>query len=349
MADTVNAVANLLWPVLVLGLLVVVYARRKTVGEQLKELVRTRNVKAQLPLGFGFEVGGQPIPAQQVVDDQRHHTEQLRQQLSLLSAQVAELRGSVPASAEVDAAAESTAEARLTRRVLWVDDLPSGNSYEIAACNDRGVRVELATTTADALRQLADDSGFDAIVTDMYRTEDGESRPTAGLSLLRELKQRDIDILVVVYASQSGVDRHRDAALELGAVGVTADPTALLELLAINYGPRFSKRFARQVQQELERSRSNPVREPRDSPIDFKARRDGEVLGVDVKSSWGPDVSVRQVRAKLEAIRQAGYDFPVWIVTPTRVGVPSGVDVPGGVELLSFEELRARLATRSGA
>ena len=216
--------------------------------------MRTRNVKAQLPLGFGFEVGGQPIPAQQVVDDQRHHTEQLRQQLSLLSAQVAELRGSATASAEVDTAAESTAEARITRRVLWVDDVPSGNSYEIAACNDRGVRVALATTTADALRQLADDSGFDAIVTDMYRTEDGESRPTAGLTLLQELKQRAIDIPVVVYASQVAVDRHRDAALDLGAVGVTADPTALLELLAINYGPRFSRRFARQVQQELERS-----------------------------------------------------------------------------------------------
>jgi CheY-like chemotaxis protein len=349
MADTVNAVANLMWPVLVLGLVAVVYARRKAIGPKLDELVRTRNVKAQLPLGFGFEVGGQPVSAQQVVNDQRQHTEQLRQQLSLLSAQVAELRGSVPTSAEIDVAAEATAAAWLTRRVLWVDDHPSGNSYEIAACNDRGVQVKLATSTTDALQQLADDSAFDAIVTDMDRTEEGASRPTAGLTLLRELRQHEIDIPVVVYASQAAVDRHRDAALELGAVGVTADPTALLELLAINYGPRFSRRFARQVQHELERSGSDPVREPHDSPIDFKASRDGQVLGVDVKSSWGPDVSARLVRAKIDAIREASYDFPVWIVTPRGIRLPSGVDVPDGVELLSFEDLRARLTNQPGA
>jgi CheY-like chemotaxis protein len=343
MAENLSAIADLIWPLLALALLTYLYIRRKDVGARVGELMRTRNVKAQLG-GFGFEVGGQPVTAQQVVDDQRRQTEQLRQELSLISAQVAVLREAVPEPADTDVEPRPSTAQPFTRRVLWVDDQPSNNAYEIAALDDRDVHVDVATSTAEALRRLSNDPNFDAIVTDMHRNEEGESRDTAGLTLLRELRQRRIDIPVVVYASPAAVDRYREAALELGSVGVTANSSALLELLAVNYGPRFSTRLKRQVRVELERSESQPVLEPPDSPIDFRAQREGRTLGIDVKS-WGRHVGAGQLRAKLAAIERAGYDFPVWIVTAEGVELPPDVPLPEGVELLSVDELRERLKT----
>jgi CheY-like chemotaxis protein len=345
MAEALSAIADLIWPLLVLVLLTYLYLRRKDWGPDAKELLRTRSLRASLG-GIAFEVGGQPVSAQQVVDDQRQQTEQLRKELSLLSAHVAALEEAAPPAADADLESAPPEESTLTRRVLWVDDRPSNNAYEIAALKDRGVKVELATSTNEALRRVERDSAFDAIVTDMRRDEQGETRETAGLTLLRELRElkgRGVDIPVVVYASQAAVNQHRSEALALGAVGVTATPTALLELLAVNYGPRFSGRFKRQVQSELERSGYKPVLEPRDSAIDFRAHRNDETLGIDVKSSWGRDVDASRLRAKFDAIARAGYDLPVWIVTPEPITLPHDVRPPEGVALLSLAELRARL------
>jgi CheY-like chemotaxis protein len=342
MADALSAAAELIWPLIALVLLGYLFVRRKDWGPEAKELIRTRNLRAQLG-GIGFEVGGQPVSAQQVVDDQRQQTEQLRQELSLLSAHVAALEEAAPGSVDADLESTSATERPATRRILWVDDTPSNNAYELAALKDRGVQVELATSTAEAIRRVDRDSSFDAIVTDMHRDEAGESRPTAGLALLRELQAKRVDIPTVVYASQSAVEDHRREALALGSVGVTANQTALLELLAVNYGPRLSVRFKRQVQSELERSGYEPVLEPSDSPIDFRAEREGKTLGVDVKSSWGGEVAPDRIRAKFDAIGAARYDFPVWIVMPEPAKLPPAVHPPNGVDLLSFEEFRSRL------
>ena len=350
MADTLSAIADLIWPLLLLGLLAFLYSRREALGREVKELVGNREVTAQLPGGIGFAIGKQTMSAQQAVDGQRRHTDELRQELSLLAAQVAELRATVTPSADADFEPDAPITEPLTRRVLWVDDRPSENAYEIAALQDSGVDVDIASSTAEALRCLAHDQGFDAIVTDMHRIEGGESRDTAGLALLSQLRQRRIEIPVVVYAAQRRVERHgRDAlehhrreALELGAMGATASSTALLELLAVNYGPQFSTLFERQVQGELKRSGWDPVPESPESPIGFTARRDGKVLGVDV-ASWGPHVGADRLRTKLDAIERARFDFPVWIVTPEDARIPPTVSCPKGVELMTFDDLRARL------
>lgn len=346
MAETLKAVADLIWPALALGVLIYLYLRRKAIGPPLSEFLRTRSVKAQA-LGIAVEIGGQPVSAQQVIDDQRHHTEQLRQQLSLLSAQVAALEEAIPGHTDSELEAGLDVEEPITRRVLWVDDRPSNNAYEIAALKDRQVQVDIATSTGDAVRRLERGPVFDVVVTDMHREEAGESRRTAGLDLLRELRARNIDVPVVVYASRRAVDVHRADAQRLGAVGVTADPTELLEFLAVNYGPGFSTRFKQQVENELRASGYNAELEPHDSPIDFRARNDGTILGIDVKSTWRRRAAAARLRAKFSAIQTAGYDFPVWIVTPEPVELPGDVRPPDGVELLPFAALGNRLRVMS--
>ena len=76
--------------------------------------------------------------------------------------------------------------AGLTGRVLWVDDHPTNNAYEIAALKARGVEVDVATSTSQALQILVNEPGYDALVADLRRTEEGADNPTAGLTLLRE-------------------------------------------------------------------------------------------------------------------------------------------------------------------
>jgi CheY-like chemotaxis protein len=342
MADTLRAIADLIWPALAIAVLIFVYVRRKTIGPPLKKFLENRNVKAQA-FGIGVEVGSQSVSAQQAIDDQRRHTEQLREQLSLLSSQVAALQEAAPGRADAVSEAAIEVDEPLTRRVLWVDDQPTNNAYEIASLQDRGVHVDIATSTAEALNRLARQGRVDAIVTDMHRDEDGESVSTAGLDLLRKLRERSIDIPVVVYASRGAVDRYRADAQQLGAIGATADPTELLELLAVNYGPGFSTRFKQQVENELRANGYTAELEPRDSPIDFRARHDGATLGIDVKSTWRRRTAPDRVIAKFTAIEERAYDFPVWIVTPEPVALPAGVRPPDRVELLTFGGLRDRL------
>jgi CheY-like chemotaxis protein len=73
--------------------------------------------------------------------------------------------------------------------------------------------------------------GVRAIVTDLGRTEDGEFRAHAGLALLRQLREAELDQPAVVYTSARGVELDRQEALEAGAAVVTASPTELFAAL----------------------------------------------------------------------------------------------------------------------
>jgi CheY-like chemotaxis protein len=73
--------------------------------------------------------------------------------------------------------------------------------------------------------------GVRAVVTDLGRTEDGEFRATAGLALLRQLKEAEQDQPVVVYTSVPRVELDRQDALDAGAGTVTASPLELFAAL----------------------------------------------------------------------------------------------------------------------
>lgn len=112
--------------------------------------------------------------------------------------------------------------------ILWVDDLPANNAFEIDALQRKGVRVESVRSTADAVRVLDRGDRFDVIITDMGRTAEGRN---AGLNLIRELKAQGVTQPIIVYASASAVARTRDEALRLGAYAATASATELMALL----------------------------------------------------------------------------------------------------------------------
>jgi CheY-like chemotaxis protein len=347
----VSAVADLIWPLLVLAVVLFGHRHRQAVAPALREVLSTRDVSAELPGGFKLDVGGQPVTAQQVADDQREQTEKLRQDLSAVAAQVAELTSAVAARAEGSGESAPTPTSvvedfvALTRRVLWVDDRPGNNAYEIAALKGRGVQVDLATSTTQALEILRREPNYDALVTDMGRVEEGENVRTAGLTLLRELKDRGYEIPVVVYASARAVRSHEEAAIKLGAVGATASSSKLLELLAVNYGPRFALRFVRQVRSIIERSEWDLVEQSRGN-IDFVASRDGRQLGILAKT-WVGDLAPTLLQKEIERATEMSRALPIWIVTPSPVAVPTEPPLPSGIAVVPLERLARRLADTS--
>jgi CheY-like chemotaxis protein len=73
--------------------------------------------------------------------------------------------------------------------------------------------------------------GVQAIVTNLGRTEGGEHRPHAGLTLMRQLREAGLEQPVLVYTWASRAERERNDARAAGAAAVTASPTELFAAL----------------------------------------------------------------------------------------------------------------------
>ncbi len=88
------------------------------------------------------------------------------------------------------------------RQILWVDDHPDRNVYEMSYLEQLGARVSRAASTEFALSQISIHEP-DLIISDLCRTENGERRELAGLELWRQLqdllKDRPKMIPVIFY------------------------------------------------------------------------------------------------------------------------------------------------------
>ena len=111
-------------------------------------------------------------------------------------------------------------------RVLWVDDHPRGNAYEIDAITSAGGSVEIARSTSEALAKF-ETGRFDAVITDMGR---GPSRE-AGLDLIRAIRKVDSEVPVFVYTGASQVSGNQIKVKQAGGDGITASSVDLFEML----------------------------------------------------------------------------------------------------------------------
>jgi CheY-like chemotaxis protein len=354
MAQVIDSVAHLAWPV------IIAFCAIK-IGPSLRDIISQRDVRAKGgPGGLELEVGGQPISAQRAVDDQRKETEALRAQFSLLAAQVdvlaATSTASVPGGLEADPRlvpgapgtlgyANSSDAPLTTRRVLWVDDEPQNNAYEIAALQDRGVEVVQSASTRDAIFKLAQQGGFDAVITDMGRFESGHLRSTAGLDLLTWIEQSGPSVPVVVYTSRHGAHQHGAKALEAGAIGATASATELFELLGVNFGPLSGLRLESEVLRAVREGQVEEVQELHHrGPVDAIVRLSERTVGVEIKA-WlqtpSPSV-VNDVLARLSNLVDKGEFDEVWLITSRPIPGRKGTD-DGTVLILTLEELREHL------
>lgn len=104
--------------------------------------------------------------------------------------------------------------------VLWVDDHPERNALQVDQLERRGVVVDTARSTKEALQKLTGQR-YQLIVSDMERAEGGKPVPNAGLELIRTVRTFDRDTPVVIYTAGPSARILGDTATQIGADLVT--------------------------------------------------------------------------------------------------------------------------------
>lgn len=111
-------------------------------------------------------------------------------------------------------------------RILWVDDRPENNEFEVQALRELGIDVRQVRSTDEALR-LLEATRYEAVISDMGRPPDQR----AGYTLIDEMRRRGNETPFIIYAG-SNLPEHTTEAREHGALGSTNDSSELLRLVA---------------------------------------------------------------------------------------------------------------------
>jgi hypothetical protein len=115
-----------------------------------------------------------------------------------------------------------------TGTILWVDDRPGRNSYEISRLEEDGYEVTKAESTDKAEEQLNEGLRPMLIISNMGRIENGELNPEAGLDLLKKVGE---DNPVYIYASFTAVEVYGGKVEPLGGKGITDSRLLLLRTI----------------------------------------------------------------------------------------------------------------------
>jgi CheY-like chemotaxis protein len=215
-AANIRALSSLLWPLIAAVVL-------WQLLPYLKKVISQR--------GFTVKVGQFEITVQQAAD-------QLKEQVSDLQRQLAELGQRTPGAApgEEQTLAPAPAPPAPQRagigsaRILWVDDRPDGNAFEITQLTDQGIRVDLARTTNEGLALIDRNPPYTAIITDLGRTEDGTYKETAGIELTRAARAAGTAAPILIYSTINQTHRWDREIRDAGAVA-TASTVQLMRFL----------------------------------------------------------------------------------------------------------------------
>lgn len=299
---------------------------------------------------LSFKLFGQEMTVSEASERLHSELDDLRNKVIELGDRVDRSADEATGDAATEAAPEALAEpdrppVRPTR-ILWVDDEPKNNAFLIESLRtDRGAEVIEATSTDEALEDLgANPRGFDVVISDMGREERGGIRPLAGVDLLRRMRDQGLTVPVVIYASPDAVARGREAAVDAGAVAVTASATELLTLLRIGPTTEFEASVADVLRTHLDAT-VFPIR----GSVDFVALREGERIAIEIKN-WSRTPTREGFERALERVRAARerYRFDrIFMVTRAGIDVPAGVDLPDWISVQTIDELGASLTAGS--
>jgi CheY-like chemotaxis protein len=214
-SEIIDAATHLAWPILIGFIL------WKLLPE-IKSIAGTR--------GFAIKVGGAEINVQQASEQLSDRLEEVREQVSALKQQVSAIAGSGDAGTS-----PIVSGLPQLNRVLWVDDFPENNAYEMAALERKDVKVDSVKSTGEALAKIdRAKQPYDAIISDMGRQED-EGESEAGLALVDALHEIEVTAPIFIYASAPAIRRTCDKIEERRALGIdvhaTSSATELLEML----------------------------------------------------------------------------------------------------------------------
>jgi CheY-like chemotaxis protein len=211
--EVITSVSGYLWPLLAA---VVIWKLMPVV----REVLRTRSYK--------IAVGGLSVDVQTA-------SEAMQKQIADLQNQVAQLNeraASAPEQGEIPDGLIQFEPQPASGRILWVDDKPENNVYEIQSLEEKDVAVTTVTSTTEALGEFSRRS-YDAVITDMGRMENGSYNSHAGLDLIELLRKKDPQIGLYVFASQKAIRDHQRELIAAGATAATASSVQLLASLRV--------------------------------------------------------------------------------------------------------------------
>lgn len=107
-------------------------------------------------------------------------------------------------------------------RILWVDDNPQNNKNVILDLQDRGIIVDLAITTEQAM-EMYEKKSYAVIITDTARG----SKYDAGYQLCRLLSSNNNRTPTMLYSTEDTIKKYGDKFCSLGVSFMTSDCFAL--------------------------------------------------------------------------------------------------------------------------
>jgi CheY-like chemotaxis protein len=111
-------------------------------------------------------------------------------------------------------------------RILWVDDHPSNNKQVEAVLREAGASIVVATTSADALSLLSQDT-FDVVISDMNR----DSNRHEGVDFTAAVRKRYPNLPICIFCSSRSVREYGTMAEAQGAIEVTSSEARLLKAI----------------------------------------------------------------------------------------------------------------------
>lgn len=110
-------------------------------------------------------------------------------------------------------------------KLLWVDDIPTNNTYAKEAFEAIGFRVTLAINTKEALSLLSRNK-YAAIISDMGRKEG----PREGYVLLDKIRETDNETPFFIYAGSKS-EEHKREIKQHGGQGTTNNANELFDMV----------------------------------------------------------------------------------------------------------------------
>lgn len=217
--DIIKGISSLSWPIIIIFLLI---KFRSSISKFMESFASRK---------FTIKVGGNELTMEEASKQQINQIRDLRSQVLEIQKQLREMNGGIGIKESRDE--KKNVKEEKVNSILWADDRPKNNSYEIAQLEELGINVEIALSTSEAMAMF-ERNRYERIITDMGRQEGGRYNATAGIELVKEIRKIDPEIPIIIYSSQRGVERHRTTALAEGATDITASTTALFETLNLN-------------------------------------------------------------------------------------------------------------------
>lgn len=205
--DFLSAIAQLMWPLIAVAVLLVLLPELKVI---LRRIGESKNLKIRW--------GDKEISIQEAADN------------------IQKVVGSViePESTKMSGTATAPGvnarNAPGPRSILWVDDRPSSNALEMATLKKRGIQITEAESTKEALEKF-EPGLYGVIITDMSRQEDGSRNSDAGIDLAEAIRKIDRDVPIIAYCSGFDVKTFAQKFREAGGRRITSSAVELFKEL----------------------------------------------------------------------------------------------------------------------